>query len=100
MHWKNTFFQKDQKRISYRGGVYNLKCQNCSGSNIGKTRQSFKVRYDKHVQAIRNNSKNMGYSIHFLNMGHSYGSSKNLEINIQGKGTYVNTLERLHINIT
>jgi hypothetical protein len=50
------------------------------------------------VQAIRKNEK-MGYSHHILNTGHSYGSLENsLEIlNIQGKGSYLNTLERFHI---
>jgi hypothetical protein len=34
----------------------------------------FQLRYKGHIQAIRNNKGNSGYSNHILNTGHAYGS--------------------------
>jgi hypothetical protein len=70
-----------------------------SGSYIGQTGRSFKVRYGEQVQVIRTNNERAGYSHHILKTGHSYGSLENsLEIlNILEKGPYLNTLERLRI---
>jgi hypothetical protein len=41
---------------------------------IGHTGRTFKVRYKEHIQAIRNNNGNSGYSNHILNTGHAYGT--------------------------
>jgi hypothetical protein len=41
---------------------------------IGQTGRTFKVRYKEHIQAIRNNNGNFGYSNHILNTGYTYGT--------------------------
>jgi hypothetical protein len=40
---------------------------------VGQTGKTFKRRYEVHVQAIRNNNRNSGYSKHVLDAGHTYG---------------------------
>jgi hypothetical protein len=52
-----------------------------------------------HIQDIRNNRSKAGFSHHILNTRHAYNSIENtLQIlNTQGKGPYLNTLEKFHI---
>jgi hypothetical protein len=66
---------------------------------IGQTGQTFKTRYKEHIQAIRNNNGNSGYSKHILNMGHTYGSVSNTMkvLKMQRKGKHLITLERYYI---
>jgi hypothetical protein len=45
----------------------------CPLKYIGQTGRTFKTRYKDHIQAIRNNNSNSGYSKHILNTGHTYG---------------------------
>jgi hypothetical protein len=40
---------------------------------IGQTGRAFHTRYKEHIQAIRSNNGNSGYS-NILNMGHTYGN--------------------------
>jgi hypothetical protein len=46
----------------------------CPLKYIGQTGRTFKTRYKEHIQAIRNNNSNSGYSKHILSTGHTYGS--------------------------
>jgi hypothetical protein len=55
-------------------GVYQMKCLDCPLRYIGQTGRTFKIRYKEHIQAIRNNNSNSGYSKHILNTGHAYGT--------------------------
>jgi hypothetical protein len=66
---------------------------------MGQTGQNFKTRYKEHIQDIRNNKSKTGFSHHILNTGHAYDNIENtLKIlNTQGKGPYLNTLEKFHI---
>jgi hypothetical protein len=36
--------------------------------------RTFNIRYKEHIQAIRNNNSNSGYSNHIPNTGHTYGT--------------------------
>jgi hypothetical protein len=49
----------------------------CPLKYIGQTGRTIKTRYKEHMQAIRKNNSNSGYSKHILNMGHTYGSITN-----------------------
>jgi hypothetical protein len=51
-----------------------MKCLDCPLRYIGETGRTVKIRYKEHIQAIRNNNSNSGYSNHILNMGHTYGT--------------------------
>jgi hypothetical protein len=55
-----------------RSGIYQMKCLDCPLKYIGQTGTSFNIRYKEHIQAIRNNNNNSGYSNHILNTGHTY----------------------------
>jgi hypothetical protein len=61
----------------------------CPLKYIGQT-----GRYKEHMQAIRNNNSNSGYSNHILNAGHNYGTITNTTdiIRTHRKGKHVNTL--------
>jgi hypothetical protein len=54
-----------------------MRCMDCQLKYIGQTGRTFKTRYKEHIQAIRNNNSNSGYSNHMLNTGHAYGSMAN-----------------------
>jgi hypothetical protein len=55
--------------------------------------------YKEHIQAIRINNSNSGYSNHMLNTGHAYGTiTDTMDIIKTGrKGKHLNTLEKYHI---
>jgi hypothetical protein len=39
---------------------------------IGQTGRIFHTRYKEHIQSIRNNNNNSGYSNHILSTGYEY----------------------------
>jgi hypothetical protein len=51
-----------------------MKCMDCPLKYMGQTGCTFKSRYKEHIQAIRNNNSNSGYSKHILKTEHTYGS--------------------------
>jgi hypothetical protein len=51
-----------------------MKCLDCALKYICQTRRTFNIRYKEHIQAIRNNNNNSGYSNHILNTEHTYGT--------------------------
>jgi hypothetical protein len=73
-------------------GIYQMKCLHCPLRYIGQ-------RYKEHIQAIRNNNSNSGYSNHILNTGHTYGTITDTMGVIRNgrKGTHLITLEKYHI---
>jgi hypothetical protein len=44
-----------------------MKCQDCPLKYIGQSGRTFHTRYKEHIQAIKNNNSNSGYSNHILN---------------------------------
>jgi hypothetical protein len=71
----------------------------CPLKYIGQTGRTFKTRYKEHIQAIRNNNGNSGYSKHILNTGHTYKSVTDMMkvLKTQRKGKHLNALERYYI---
>jgi hypothetical protein len=63
--------------IYNNSGIYQLNCLECPKNYIGQTGRTFKTRYKKHIQAIRNNRPDTGYCRHILDTGHAYGSIDN-----------------------
>jgi hypothetical protein len=57
-----------------KSGVYQMRCTDCQLKYIGQMGRTFQTRYKEHIQEIRNNNGNSGYSNHILNTGHTYGS--------------------------
>jgi Zn-dependent peptidase ImmA (M78 family) len=51
-----------------------MKCLACPLKYIGQTGRTVSIRYKEHIQAIRNNNSNLGYSNYILNTGHTYGT--------------------------
>jgi hypothetical protein len=76
-------------------GIYRIKCLDCPLKYIGQTGRTFKTRYKEHIQAIRNNNSNSGYSSHILNTGHAYGALTNtMDVIKEGrKGRHLNSLK-------
>jgi hypothetical protein len=62
--------------------------------NVGQTGRTFNNRYKEHINNIKTNNSNTGYSSHILNTGHTYGTIRDtMEIITRGrKGQYLNTL--------
>jgi hypothetical protein len=50
------------KNIHDNDGIYRLKCNDFSVHYIGETGRSFKIRYNEHLQAIKNNYAKTGSS--------------------------------------
>jgi hypothetical protein len=67
----------------------------CSLEYTGQTGRTFQTRYKEHIQAIRNNNGNSGYSNNILNAGHAYRNiADDMKIiKIETKGKHLNTLE-------
>jgi hypothetical protein len=63
-----------------RIGIYQMKCLDCPLKYIGQTGRTFNIRYREHIQVIRNNNNNSGYSNHILNTGHTYGTINDTNI--------------------
>jgi hypothetical protein len=63
--------------------------------------RTFEIRYKEHIQVIRNNNGNSGFSNLVLNTGHAYGNTTDTMrvIKTEKKGKHVNTLEKYHILI-
>jgi hypothetical protein len=82
-----------------KNGVYQMKCMDCALKYIQQTSRTFYTRYEEHIQAIRRNNSNLGYSNHILSTGHTYGSiTDTIKImEIEKKGKHLNTLEKYHI---
>jgi hypothetical protein len=57
-------------------GIYRMKCLGCPLKYIGQTGRTFNIRYKEHIQAIRNNNGNSGYSNHILNVGQGVGARR------------------------
>jgi hypothetical protein len=59
----------------------------------------FNTRYREHIQAIRTNNSNSGYSNHVLATEHTYGTIEDtIDVIMTGrKGRHLNTLEKYHI---
>jgi hypothetical protein len=78
-----------------------MKCLDCPLKYIEQTGRTFYTTrmYEKHIQAIRNENSNWGYSSHILNTGHTYGTIINTMdiIRTQEEGKLLNTLEKYHI---
>jgi hypothetical protein len=80
-------------------GAYQMRCMDCPLKYIGQTGWTFKTRYKEHIQAVRNNNGNFGYSKHILNTGHTYGCITNTMkvLKTERKGKHLNTLERYYM---
>jgi hypothetical protein len=76
-----------------------MKCQDSRSKYIGQTGRTFYTRYKEHIEAIRSNNGNSGYSYHILNTGHAYGTITDTMdiVRTAKKGKHLNTLERYHI---
>jgi hypothetical protein len=77
-----------------------MKCMVCTLKYIGQTGRTFNIRYKEHIQAIRNNNNNSGYSNHILNTGHTCGTiNDTMGIIRKGKkGKHLNALEKFYIH--
>jgi hypothetical protein len=82
-----------------RSGIYWIKCLDCPLKYIGQTGWTFHTGYKEHIQAIRNNNSNSGFSSHILNTGNKYGTNTDKVdiIRPHREGKLLNTLEKYHI---
>jgi hypothetical protein len=82
-----------------RNGVHQMKCMDCPLKYIGHTGRTFYTRHKEHLEAIRNNNINLGYSNHILSTGHAYRNiTDTMEtIEMERKGKHLNTLEKYNI---
>jgi hypothetical protein len=76
-----------------------MKCLDCPLKYIGQIGRTFHSSYKEHIQAIRNNNSNSGYSSHILNTGHADGTITDTVdiVKTHKKGKHLNTLEKYHI---
>jgi hypothetical protein len=51
-----------------------MKCLDCPLKHVGQIGRTFSALYKEHIQVIRKNNSNSGYSNHILNTGHTYDS--------------------------
>jgi hypothetical protein len=72
---QNIMKQHPQTDKHNKSGIYQMKCLECSVKYIGQTGRAFHTRFKEHIQAIRNNNSNSGYSNHILNTRYKYGTT-------------------------
>jgi hypothetical protein len=96
---KNILKPHTQTGKYKRIGIYQIKCLDCPLKYIGQTGRIFNIRYKEHIQAIRNNNSNSGYSNHILNTGHTCGIITDIMeiVKTVKKGRHLNTLEKYHV---
>jgi hypothetical protein len=67
-------------RYEKKNGLYQMNCVDCPLKYIEQTDQTFYTIYKEHIQTVRNNNGDSGYSNHILNTGHAYSENhKNRE---------------------
>jgi hypothetical protein len=72
----------------------------CPLNYTGQTGRTFQTRYKEHIEAIRYNNSNSGYSNHILNTGHTYGNITDTMkiVKIEKKEKHLNTSVKYHIS--
>jgi hypothetical protein len=82
-----------------KSGIFQMKFLDCPLKYIEQTGWIFHARYKGHIQAIRNNNSNLGYSNHIFNTEHTYGTTDDAMdiIKTEKKGKHLKTLEKYHI---
>jgi hypothetical protein len=60
----NIIKQHPQTDKYNKSGIYQMKCLDCPLKYTGKTGRTFHTRHKEHIQAIRNNNSNLGYTSH------------------------------------
>jgi len=74
----NTLTHKYQTIDKYtRSGAYKLTCPDCKKAYIGQTSRSFKIRFNEHINAYKNNSHTSKYVKHLTELAHSPNSIQN-----------------------
>jgi hypothetical protein len=72
--------------------IYQIKWMGCPLKQTGQSGRKFRTRYKKHIQAIKNNNNNSGYS------EHAYGSITNIiGIIKREKRKTLKNIEKCHI---
>jgi len=56
-----------------RSGIYKLTCNTCKLAYLGQTSRSLKLRFQEHIQYIRNNNPQPTYAQHIRHNQHEYG---------------------------
>jgi hypothetical protein len=82
-----------------KSGVYQIRCMDYPLKFTGQIARTFQTRYKEHIQAIRNNKGNSGYTSHILHTGHAYESITNTMrvLKTEKEGKHLNTLEKYHM---
>jgi hypothetical protein len=96
----NTKYIKDTQTAKHnRSGICQMKFLDWPLKYIRQTGRTLNIRYKEHIQAIRNNTSNSGYSNQILNTGRAYGTITDTMAIIKTgrKGKHLNTLEKYHI---
>jgi len=57
-----------------RSGTYKITCNTCHKAYVGQTSRNLNLRFQEHVQYIKNNDPHSAYSLHILNYRHKYGN--------------------------
>ena len=84
----------------FQSGIYKLTCNDCQKAYVGQTGCDFYTRFNEHKRAFQYNTTQSKFTQHLLTHGHSFGNLENTMeiIQLQKKGTHLNTVERFHIH--
>jgi hypothetical protein len=63
-------------------GIYKLTCLECQKSYLGEIWRSLRTRYKEHIQSIKFNKKELGYTTYILRNLHCYGKMKEIKVKI------------------
>jgi hypothetical protein len=76
----NTKYSKTPFTSRYRKtDIYQMKCMDCPLKYKGQTGQAFYMRYEEHIEKIRNGNGNSGYLDHILNTVHTWEYNQYIE---------------------
>lgn len=87
---------KDKIAILDKSGVYEIKCNDCNASYIGKTGRAFKVRIKEHTDGKHRSH----FFDHLFNTNHNFDIQSNFKpLVILSAGNKLNSFEELAISI-
>jgi len=89
------------KVSTYPTGIYQLKCNTCSGAYVGQSGRPITTRHREHLRYIRNNSSTSAYATHILDNRHEFGPAEETLKMLKpcSKGSRMDCWESLFIHL-
>jgi hypothetical protein len=91
--------RQQKTEIYSQSGVYKLTCPDCGKAYVRQTGRNFATRFREHRNAFSTASQSSNFAKHLIEHSQSFGPIHNTMqiLQLQNKGTHLNTVERFYI---